>query len=184
MKAILLYQHQRHHQNRSTLWQDMVEDLYRLSLNPTKQYDARNLIVLSDDLRLTLVEGSVFVDAFFAGEGANSQAFAMDYYQAFNRPPNVVDALTWDTIRMLSIAVVQGGSSREQIRDELTAVQIPDPVAGGGHFAANREIERGLQILTVHRIRGIESWKAPEDQLPPAGVEPVKSQHSDPDSPP
>ena len=40
---------------------DMVEDLYRLSLNPAKQYDARNLIVLSDDLRLTLVEGSVFV---------------------------------------------------------------------------------------------------------------------------
>ena len=40
---------------------DTVQDLYRLSLNPAKQYDAKNLIVLSEDLRLTLVEGSVFV---------------------------------------------------------------------------------------------------------------------------
>ena len=40
---------------------DTVRDLYRLSLNPAKQYNAKNWIVLSEDLRLTLVEGSVFV---------------------------------------------------------------------------------------------------------------------------
>ena len=40
---------------------DTVDGLYRLALNPTKQYDARNLVVLGEDLELTLVEGVVFV---------------------------------------------------------------------------------------------------------------------------
>ena len=40
---------------------DTVDGLYRLALNPTKQYDARNLVVLAEDLELTLVEGVVFV---------------------------------------------------------------------------------------------------------------------------
>ncbi len=38
-----------------------VESLYRLSLNPDKQFDARDLTITSDDLELTLAEGSVFV---------------------------------------------------------------------------------------------------------------------------
>ena len=40
---------------------DTVDGLYRLALTPTKQYDARNLVVLAEDLELTLVEGVVFV---------------------------------------------------------------------------------------------------------------------------
>ena len=40
---------------------DTVDRLYRLALNPTKQYDARNFVVLGEDLELTLVEGVVFV---------------------------------------------------------------------------------------------------------------------------
>ena len=38
-----------------------VENLYRLSLNPKKQFDARNFTILSEDIELTLVDGSVFV---------------------------------------------------------------------------------------------------------------------------
>src|SRR5262245_39826026 len=38
-----------------------VENLYRLSVNSQKQFDAHNFTVLSEDLELTLVEGSVFV---------------------------------------------------------------------------------------------------------------------------
>jgi len=37
-----------------------VESLYRLSLNPGKQYDARDFHLKSEDLDLTLVEGTVF----------------------------------------------------------------------------------------------------------------------------
>ena len=40
---------------------DTVDGLYHLALNPTKQYDARNFVVLGEDLELTLVEGVVFV---------------------------------------------------------------------------------------------------------------------------
>ena len=37
-----------------------VENLYRLSLNPTRQFDARNFTIVAEDLELTLAEGSVF----------------------------------------------------------------------------------------------------------------------------
>ena len=38
-----------------------VENLYRLSVNPQKEFDAHNFTVLSEDLELTLVSGTVFV---------------------------------------------------------------------------------------------------------------------------
>jgi len=38
-----------------------VEGLYRLSLNPTKQFDVHNLVITAEDLDLTLAQGSVFV---------------------------------------------------------------------------------------------------------------------------
>ncbi len=38
-----------------------VENLYRLSVNPKKQFDAHNFTLLSEDIELTLVDGTVFV---------------------------------------------------------------------------------------------------------------------------
>ena len=37
-----------------------VDNLFRLTLNQTKQFDARNLVVTAEDLQLQLVEGTVF----------------------------------------------------------------------------------------------------------------------------
>jgi hypothetical protein len=39
----------------------VVENLYRLSVNSEKQFEARNFILKAEDLELTLTEGSVFV---------------------------------------------------------------------------------------------------------------------------
>ena len=39
----------------------VVDNLYRLSVNPAKQYEARNFVLKAEDLELTLTEGSVFV---------------------------------------------------------------------------------------------------------------------------
>jgi hypothetical protein len=41
--------------------------LYRLSLNPTKQYAARDLVITSEDLQLTVEQASVFVAETDAG---------------------------------------------------------------------------------------------------------------------
>lgn len=38
-----------------------VESLYRITLDPTKQYAAHHLVIHAEDLELTLSEGSVFV---------------------------------------------------------------------------------------------------------------------------
>ena len=40
---------------------DSIDGLRHLRLNPTRQYDAANMVVLGEDLSLTLTEGSVFV---------------------------------------------------------------------------------------------------------------------------
>ena len=47
-----------------------VENLYRLSLNPAKQFIARNLTFTDEDLELTLIEGSVFVSEIDQGTTA------------------------------------------------------------------------------------------------------------------
>lgn len=46
-----------------------VHGLYRLALNPARQFAARNLVIADEDFRLTLAEGSVFV-AEVAGDGS------------------------------------------------------------------------------------------------------------------
>ena len=38
-----------------------VDNLYRLSLNPARQFDVRSLTITAEDLELTVAEGSVFV---------------------------------------------------------------------------------------------------------------------------
>jgi hypothetical protein len=40
---------------------NVVDSLYRITLDSTKQYDARDLKITTEDLELTLAEGSVFV---------------------------------------------------------------------------------------------------------------------------
>lgn len=47
-----------------------VEDLYRISLNPAKQFTAHNLEFRDEDLTLTLTEGSVFVSDIDRGTTA------------------------------------------------------------------------------------------------------------------
>src|SRR6476646_9505182 len=47
-----------------------VENLYRLALNPTKVFAARDLRVAAEDLDLTLTEGSVYVADFDQGATA------------------------------------------------------------------------------------------------------------------
>lgn len=44
-----------------------TENLYRLSLNPAKQYDARDLVISAEDVEFRLVSGSVFVSEIDQG---------------------------------------------------------------------------------------------------------------------
>ena len=46
---------------RDQTYVDSIEGLRHLRLTPTRQYDAANMVVLGEDLSLTLAEGSVFV---------------------------------------------------------------------------------------------------------------------------
>jgi ABC-type branched-subunit amino acid transport system substrate-binding protein len=116
------------------------------------------------------VQKAVFVDAFDArSKDSAVQDFVADYKQALGRRPGVIDAVTWDATRLLMAAVVAGGPDRNAVREELTEARLTNPVAGGGRFGDDREVDRVLVVLTVADER-IRPWVAPEAALPAEGL--------------
>jgi branched-chain amino acid transport system substrate-binding protein len=107
------------------------------------------------------VRGGILVDAFFpASEELQVQSFIASFRQEFERTPGTVDALGYDAARMVALAVAAGPSSRETMREQLTAVELPDSVSGGVRFDEQGEVIRVLEVLTVGEEH-IERW-APE----------------------
>ena len=116
------------------------------------------------------VQDSAFVDAFWSDdENEAVQQFITTFESTVERAPRVIDALTWDATRLLTAAVLEGGDSRESIREAMSMVEIDDPVAGGQAFNDDREVARAFHVLTIKRT-GIEAWTPPppsEETSPP-----------------
>lgn len=107
------------------------------------------------------VQNAVFVDAFDDGSRrAGVAEFVGDHRAALGRKPGVIDALAWDAARLLSTAVVAGGPDRVAVRDELAQARLSTPVAGGGRFGEDREVDRSLMVLTIDGDR-IREWTPP-----------------------
>lgn len=104
------------------------------------------------------VQNSIFVDAFSIHDDApGAQSFVTVYEDAHGRAPGVVDALAYDTARLLSLAATLAGPDREALRRALSDVSLSDPAAGGRRFGPNREIERNMVVLTISGTR-IREW--------------------------
>lgn len=115
------------------------------------------------------VQNAIFVDAFAPRSSAPGvREFVSDHTSALHRPPSVIDALAWDSVRMLSQAVIAGGPDRKAVRDELVRAKLPTPVAGGSRFGEDREVDRKLLILTIDGDN-IREWTPPAlDPSPPS----------------
>jgi ABC-type branched-subunit amino acid transport system substrate-binding protein len=72
----------------------------------------------------------------------------------------VVEAVTWDATRLLAAASAKAGADREKLKAELAGARISGPVAGGDHFGPDREVARGLQVLTISG-ESIRVWESP-----------------------
>jgi len=86
----------------------------------------------------------------------------------------VLDAVAYDTTRIVVAAVQAGGDDRDVIRDQLSQVELIGPVTGATGFNAERTVDRSLLILTVGD-QGIVPWQPPEalaDPLSPSGEDP------------
>ena len=116
------------------------------------------------------VRDAVFVDAFQVdSESAATQGFVGEYKTAFGRAPQVMDAVTYDATRLLTLAVLGAGASRDAAREQLSEVTLPEPIAGGARFGEDREVARELLLLTVGK-EDIHPWLPPEEELPPEGL--------------
>jgi len=100
------------------------------------------------------VQNSVFVDAYTLQDPA-LQAFHLEFREASGRSPGVLDAIAYDTGRLVSVAARSQPESREAFRATLSGAALSAPVSSGGRFDADREIVRDLYVLTIQRDAGI-----------------------------
>jgi ABC-type branched-subunit amino acid transport system substrate-binding protein len=108
------------------------------------------------------IQGSIFVDAFWSrSEDAAVVDFVSDYQASFGRKPGIIDAVTYDTTRLLSLAVKSNTRSRSSLLEALGEAWLPDPVSTGSTFGADRQIRRSPQLMTI-TTSGIRPWSRPE----------------------
>ena len=119
----------------------------------------------------SFVRKSLFVDAFLAS-APESASFVSAWKDATGQPPIVLDAVVYDTARLVGMAARKGGGDRAAVRDALTEVTLDNPTAGGRSFGVNHEVHRRLLVLTVGRD-AIEPAPPPEPlELPDDGTPP------------
>ncbi len=109
------------------------------------------------------VEGSMLVDAF----DADSQDPAVvDFVTAWKARtgavPGVIEAIGYDTGRLVTSAVAAGGGV-----DGLRAALVTAPVAGTSSVGADRQVTRRLRVLSLSE-EGVIPMPPPEPLEPPA----------------
>lgn len=109
------------------------------------------------------VEGSMLVDAF----DADSQDPAVvDFVTAWKARtgavPGVIEAIGYDTGRLVTSAVAAGGGL-----EGLRAAQVAAPVAGTSGVGADRQVTRRLRVLSLSE-EGVVPMPPPEPSEPPA----------------
>lgn len=97
------------------------------------------------------VEGSIFVDSFFKQAPEEQVAsFVSRFKSAYGVEPTLLEALGYDTSRMIIAAVLEGGAmSRQAVRDALHRMSSFPGVAGVTQFDGQGEAKRRLWVLTV-----------------------------------
>jgi hypothetical protein len=108
---------------------------------------------------------SIFIDAF----DARAQDLPVDNFLSAWRErgkgdPTVVEAVAYDTARLLAQAVASGGEPLAA----LYSARLADPVAGTIGFGADRQIQRAWRLLTVTK-EGIRPLQPPLPTEPDAG---------------
>ncbi|MFA4974029.1 MAG: ABC transporter substrate-binding protein [bacterium] len=106
------------------------------------------------------VEGAVFVDSFFKGSpDGEASSFAANIRGAYGVEATLLEALGYDTMRMIYAAANEkGASGRESMKDALSGTQGFPGVAGNTSFDGNGDAQRRMFLLTVSggQIRAVK----------------------------
>lgn len=97
------------------------------------------------------VEGSVFVTSFFrSAPDPIVSSFVTKFSQAYGVQPTLLEALGYDTMRMITAAVRErGASGRSSMRDALARTNNFSGVAGKTTFDDVNDARRRMWVLTV-----------------------------------
>lgn len=96
------------------------------------------------------LDGALFVQAFDkAGNNPRVRAFVDQYSRAYGTEPTLLDALGYDSMKMLLNASAQGAHKRETIRDVLVNLSGFDGVTGTVTFDENGDARRTLTVMEV-----------------------------------
>lgn len=113
------------------------------------------------------VVDSIFVDAFNPhAESPVVSDFVSAYKEKVGALPTLVEAVGYDTVRVVSVALA---SDQSDVEAALKAARLPDPIAGTLQFNEQRELDRNWQLLTVGRegIEPLPVWQAPTEEEGP-----------------
>jgi ABC-type branched-subunit amino acid transport system substrate-binding protein len=122
-------------------------DLTGIRLIGTSGWDSPELLK-TDTKQL---EGAVFVDGFFSGSfRPEVNDFIEEFYTAYGREPDVMEALVYDAADMTVKAVIGNRSgTREAFRQGLLQLNRFPGVTGRTSFPSNRDAEKELFVLMV-----------------------------------
>jgi len=119
------------------------------------------------ELGARYVRDSLFVDAFSVHSvNPEVEAFVSRYTAALGQPPGVFEALVYDIGRMVGVTTKTKPESRQNFREAMAGVGLSRPIAGGGRFGENREVERTLLVFTIDR-EGILEVGQDRNEIPP-----------------
>lgn len=108
------------------------------------------------------LQNCVFVDAFDSSDPM-VDSFVQTYRDHFGRAPSVMDAVTWDTAKLVSVASRSAPASREEVATVLGGANISGSVSGGDTLDDDRELIRDMLLFTVNDEQQIQRL----DQLAP-----------------
>jgi branched-chain amino acid transport system substrate-binding protein len=100
------------------------------------------------------IDGSVFVDGFFADSpNPNIQDFVDRYKKRFQSAPTLFAMQGYDAAKFVIDAIKKGATSGDAIRDYLTRQQDLPALAGPAAFAQDGTLNRPLFLIQVKRGR-------------------------------
>ena len=106
------------------------------------------------------VEGALFVSSFFKeAPDPVVSSFVSRFTQAYGVEPTLLEALGYDTMRMITSAVTERGAfRRNSMRDALSRTNDFAGVAGKTTFGERGDAKRRMWILTVRggRIEALQ----------------------------
>jgi ABC-type branched-subunit amino acid transport system substrate-binding protein len=100
------------------------------------------------------VEGTVFVDGFFAASPAPLvQEFVERFRSRYGKEPDLLAAQAYDTLLLLAEVLATGATTRQQIRDGLRTIRNFPGVSGTTSMLATGEAEKIPYLLSIRNGR-------------------------------